>query len=77
MKWSKNRKNDFPYSDMLGHWKHLYFGRILKKSLQGSFRSILRGNKGLIWLISVAFVYSECTATQKQVPHSQKGWHNN
>ncbi len=33
--------------------------------------SILHGNKGPIWFISVAAMYSECKATQKQVPHSQ------
>ncbi len=36
---------------------------------------ILHGNKGPIWSIFVAVVYSECKATQKQVPHSQKVWH--
>ncbi len=36
MKWSKNQKNYFPYFDVLGHQKHPYVGRILKKSLQGS-----------------------------------------
>ncbi len=37
--------------------------------------SILHGNKGSIWSISVAAMYSECKATRKQVPRSQKLWH--
>ncbi len=34
------KKNDFPYFGVLGHQKHPYVGRILKKSLQqGSIRA--------------------------------------
>ncbi len=32
----KLKKNDFPYFLVLGHQKHPYVGRILKKSLRGS-----------------------------------------
>ncbi len=32
-------KNDFPYFGVLDHQKHVYVGRILKKSLQGSIHA--------------------------------------
>ncbi len=71
----KLEKNDFPYYGALGHQKHTYVGKILKKSLQGSIHTqFYMALKGSIWSISVAAVYSEHKATRKQVPHSQKRW---
>ncbi len=59
-KWEKIEKNYFPYFCVLGHQKHPYVGRMLKRLYS---HSILRGNTGPIWSISVAAVYSECKAT--------------
>ncbi len=33
----KLKKKDFPYFDVLGHQKHPYVGRILRKSLEALF----------------------------------------
>ncbi len=56
------KKNDFPYFDMLGHQKHPYVGRILKKSLQGSIHSqfymSIKGPFG-------QFVLQPCTVSVK------------
>ncbi len=46
-----------------------------KVTLRLHSRSILHGNKRLIWSISIISVYSECKAMQKQVPHFQKVWY--
>ncbi len=53
---------------MLGHEKHPFVGRTLKKSLKGSIHT--QFYMGPIWSISVADVYGECKETQKQVLHS-------
>ncbi len=37
----KIKKNDFPHFGVLGHQKHPYVGRILKKSFQGSIHAQL------------------------------------
>ncbi len=71
MNSQKMENNYFPYFGMLGLQKHFNVGRILKKSLQGSihaqFYMTIRG----IFDLSVAAVYSEHKATQKQVLYSQ------
>ncbi len=71
-KW---KKKDFPYFDVLGHQKHLYAGRILKKSLQGSgdtpFYKEIKGPLG-------QFLLQPCTMSVKERKNkfpTQKLWY--
>ncbi len=51
-----------PYFGMLGHQKSLCLQNIEKVTPMLYSHSILHGNKGPIWSISVAATYSECKA---------------
>ncbi len=74
MKWSKNQKKKKRFSLFLlvrlpetpSCWQNTE-----KVTPSLYLCSILHNNKGPIWSISVAAMYSGCKATQKQVPHSQ------
>ncbi len=63
-RWNgQNTKNDFPYFGVLGHEKHTYVGRILKKSLQSSIHSqfsvVIKGPFS-------QFLLQPCTVSTKQ-----------
>ncbi len=68
MKWSKIEKNDLAYFGVLGHQIPLCWQNTEKVTPRFYSHLIIHGNKGPIWSISVAAMYSECKATENKFP---------
>ncbi len=63
------KKKDFPYLGVLGHEKHSYVGRILKKSPQGSIHAqFCMGIKGPFGRL----LLQQCTVSVKAEPHIRR-----
>ncbi len=70
------KKNYFPYFGMLRPQETPLCWQNTEEVISRVYsHSILCGNKGPIWSISIAAMYSECKVTQKQVSRPQKVWH--